>query len=35
MTCVLKGSVAMVGLEKHGDDVCIKRFCSDGMVGET
>ena len=29
------GSVAMVRLEKHGDEMCIVRFCSDGAVGET
>ena len=35
MNCALQGSVAMVWLEKHRDELCIVRFCSDGVVGET
>ena len=33
--CACKGSVAMGWEEGHRDGVCIGRFCSGGLGGET
>ena len=32
---VCEGSVAVAGVEKHGDGMCMQRFCSGGRVGVT
>ena len=31
----VEGSVAMIGLEEHGDGTCILRFCSGGLGRKT